>query len=302
VEALVVAIFGPTGSGKSTVAEAIADRAAADIVSADAMQVYEGLPLLTNQPDRPTGLVGIWPLSHEASVGEYAALAHAEIDGIVSAGRIAVVAGGTGLYMRAALADLRLPPAPPAGARERYERLYDRVGAGRAHALLSERDPAAAEAVHANDRRRVVRALELVEAGASLRPTQDRLWGGETRHPTAIFGLTVSREVLARRIEARTRTMLDQGAAEEARRALAGPLSSTARQVIGLREAAELPRDEAIAAIAQRTLRYAAYQRKWMRRIPGVVSVPADRPAEEIAGEILEMARARQRVPADRAG
>ena len=105
----VVAIFGPTASGKSAVAEALAERIPAELVSADAMQAYRGLPILTNQSVRPARLVAIWPLDHEGSVGEYAALAHAAIDEILAAGRTPVVVGGTGLYLRAALADLELP-------------------------------------------------------------------------------------------------------------------------------------------------------------------------------------------------
>src|ERR687886_1017016 len=122
---VVLAIFGPTASGKSAVAEALAERIPAEVVSADAMQVYRGLPLLTNQSEHPARLVGIWPLEHEASVGEYARLAHAAIDEILAAGRTPVVAGGTGLYLRAALADLRLPPPPEPGRRERWQELYD---------------------------------------------------------------------------------------------------------------------------------------------------------------------------------
>jgi tRNA dimethylallyltransferase len=298
----VIAVFGPTASGKSAVAEAIADRIPAELVSADAMQVYRGLPILTNQPERPTRLVAIWPLAHEASVAEFAALAHAAVDEILAGGCTPVVVGGTGLYLRAALADLNVPPAPPAGVRVRLEALYDRVGPERAHALLADRDPAAAESVHPNDRRRVVRALELVEVGASLRPEASRLWTEELRHPTLVFGLDVPRDVLSERIAARTRAMFTAGAAEEARRAASGPLSETARHMIGLRELAELPTEQAAAAIELRTRRYAAYQRKWMRRIPGLVSLRADRPPGEIADEILEVARARELLPARRAG
>jgi tRNA dimethylallyltransferase len=246
--------------------------------------------------------VAIWPLSHEASVGEYAALAHAAVDEIIAAGRTPIVAGGTGLYLRAALAELGLPPEPPAGARARYERLYDRVGGEQAHAVLAERDPAAAAAVHPNDRRRVVRGLELVDAGSSLRPPRDRLWAEETRRPTLLVGLDAPREVLEPRVRRRTQLLFERGVEDEVRLALAQPVSATARHMIGLREVAELSPGEATAAIVQRTLRYAAYQRKWLRRIPGVVSVSADRPAEEIAGEVLEMARARKRLPAGRAG
>ena len=299
---LVVALFGPTASGKSAVAEAVAERIPGELVSADAMQVYRGLPILTNQPDFPTRLVAIWELDQEASVGDYQPLAHAAVDEILAAGNLPVVVGGTGLYLRTALSGLQLPPPPSPRARERFERLYDRLGPQRAHAALADRDPPAAARIHPNDRRRVVRGLELAEAGSSLAPQIDRLWSEDTRRPTIVFGLEVPREELDRRIERRTRAMFERGVVEEARRALAGPLSVTARGVLGLREAAELPTEEAIEQIAQRTKRYAAYQRKWMRRLPGLVSLPAGRSPAEIADEIVEMARARQRLPARRAG
>jgi tRNA dimethylallyltransferase len=298
----VIAVFGPTASGKSDVAEAIADRIPAALISADAMQVYRGLPILTNQSEHGTELVGIWELDHEASVGEYAELAHTAVDEALERGRTPVVVGGTGLYLRAALVELDLPPAPEAGARERWEAEYDRLGADAAHALLAERDPEAAARVHANDRRRVVRALELSEAGASLAPTEGRLWSEEMRHPTLVVGLDVPRDVLDERIERRTRRMFESGVEAEVQRALERPVSATARTVHGLRDIAELPRDEAIATLIRRTSRYAAYQRKWMRRIPGLVTVRADRPADEVADEILEMARTRQRLPAGPAG
>jgi tRNA dimethylallyltransferase len=284
----VVAIFGPTASGKSGVAEAVADRIPAELVSADSMQIYEGLPILTNQPSRPTRLVGAWRLDHEASVGEYADLAHVAVDEIFGEGLTPIVVGGTGLYFRAALGELDLPSAPAPGARARSERIYDRLGPERTHALLAERDPEAAARVHANDRRRVVRALELAEAGQTLAPPRDRLWSGDMRRPTLLFGLDVPEDVLARRIEARTRAMFERGVEDEVARALDGPLSSTARQVIGLREIAEGPREEAFEAIVRRTRRYAAYQRKWMRRIHGLITLEADRSPESVAAGIVE--------------
>jgi tRNA dimethylallyltransferase len=286
----VLAIFGPTASGKSAVAEAVADRIPAEIVSADSMQAYRGLPVLTNQPVRPTRLVAIWQLDHEASVGEYSELAHQAVDEALTEGVTPLVVGGTGLYFRAALVDLDLPPAPPPGARPRFEELYDKLGPEGAHALLVERDPQAAETVHANDRKRVVRALELADAGESLARSPSRLWTRETRHPTLLFGLDVSKEVLAARIEARVRSMFEHGVEEEVARATAGSLSSTAAQVIGLREITELPREEATAAIVRRTLQYAAYQRKWMRRIPGLVPLAADHAPSKVAEALLAAA------------
>jgi tRNA dimethylallyltransferase len=292
----VIGLFGPTASGKSDVAAAVTQLIPAEVVSADAMQVYEGLPILTNRSPHPERLVGIWPLSHEASVGEYAPLAHGAVDEILADGRTPLVVGGTGLYFRAALAELELPPAPAPGARERWERLYDEEGSAAAHARLAELDPAAAERVHANDRRRVVRALELAEAGWSLVPRLQTLFGGAWRHPTLLVGLEVPKPELDRRIAERTRHMFEAGVEEEVHDALRAEPSTTAQKIIGLHEVATLPRAEAIEALIVRTRQYAAYQRKWLRRLEGLVMVAADRPPEETAAEIVELARTRERL------
>lgn len=288
----VVAIFGPTASGKTAVANAVADLLATEVVSADALQVYRGLPILTNQPERPTRLVAIRDLGEEMSVGEYAQLAHAAIDELVEERGAAVVAGGTGLYLRAAVAALEIPPPVEPEHRARIERAYDASPAA-AYARLRRLDSAAAARVHPRDRRRVVRALELAEVGFSLAPARDHLWSKETRRPTLVVGLEVPVARLDERIRARTEAMFARGVGEEVARALERPISRTAQQALGLRELSELPPDEARAAIVARTRRYAAYQRKWMRRIPEIVLVDADRPPEEVARAIVHLARAR---------
>jgi tRNA dimethylallyltransferase len=294
---LVIGLFGPTASGKSDVAAAVTQLIPAEVVSADSMQLYEGVPILTNRSPNPERLVGIWPLSHLASVGEYAPRAQAAVDDILAAGRTPLVVGGTGLYFRAALAELDLPPAPAPGARERWERLYDEEGSAAAHGRLGELDPGAAERVHPNDRRRVVRALELAESGRSLVPQPEALFDGGWRHPTLLVGLDVPRSELDRRIAERTRRMFENGVEEEVRRALLAKPSATARSIIGLDEVATLPREEALEAVAARTRRYAAYQRKWLRRLEGLAIVAADRPPEETAAEIVALARTRERLP-----
>jgi tRNA dimethylallyltransferase len=156
--------------------------------------------------------------------------------------------------------------------------------------------------VHPNDRRRVVRALELAAAGSSLHPEHDALWAPETRHPTLVVGLDVPLELLDRRIEARTAEMFERGVVEEVRAAVAGSLSTTAAQVIGLRTVSELPELEAREQLLRDTRRFARYQRKWMRRIPGLVMVAADRTPDEVADAILEVGRAGERLPARGAG
>ncbi len=288
----VIAIFGPTASGKSAVAELVATHLGTEVVSADALQVYRGLPILTNQPASPTRLVAIRDLEEEMSLGAFATLAHAAVDDLVERNGAAVVSGGTGLYLRAALADLEVPDPPEARERARVEASYDADPAA-TYARLAALDPRAAKVVHPNDRRRVVRALELAEAGSSLVHEIDRLWSEELRRPTIVFGLDLPQDVLERRIRSRTEEMFRRGVAEEVRTAREGAVSRTAEKALGLRELSELPPDEAFERIVIRTRRYAAYQRKWMRRIPGIVMIDGNRNPTEVADAILEVAGAR---------
>jgi tRNA dimethylallyltransferase len=287
--ARVVAIFGPTASGKSALAEAVAERLGTEVVSADAIQVYRGLPILTNQPTTPTRLVGIRSLGEEMSVGAYAALAHAAIDELVASHGVAVVAGGTGLYLRAALADLNVPPPAHPDVRERIAREVE-LDREAAHARLETLDPEAAAAVHPHDARRLVRALELGETGRSLVAGQERLWSGAVRLPTRTYGLDVPPAELECRIRLRTEQMFERGVVAEVATALGGPLSRTAEKTLGLSEIAGLGADEARERIVVRTRRYAAYQRKWMRRIPDIVLLDGTRPVAELADGVAAAA------------
>jgi tRNA dimethylallyltransferase len=256
-----------------------------------------GIPVLTAAPEYPARLVGVIPLDREVSVGEYQRLAHTAIDEIMAADGTAVVTGGTGLYFRAALSELELPPAPGAGVRERWSDMYDELGPEGAHALLADRDPGAAARVHPNDRRRVIRALELAEAGKTLAPAVDRLWSDAVRHPTLLVGLDLADGRLDARIDDRIASMIDAGAVAEARAAWDAPLSATARKVLGLEQFATLPLDEAAEAVALATRRLARYQRKWLRRLNVAATLDGDRPPEEIADEIVALAGAGKRVP-----
>jgi tRNA dimethylallyltransferase len=289
-----IAIYGPTASGKSAVAGVLRERIDAEVVSADSAALYAGIPILTAAPDYPARLVGVVPLTEEVSVGGYQRLAHSAIDEIVAAGRTAIVVGGTGLYLRAALSDLELPPPPAPGERERWEAAYDELGPEGAHALLAERDPAAAARVHANDRRRVVRALELAAAGFSLAPPAARLWAEDRRRSTLLVGIAGGDED---RIRRRVEHQLAAGVVDEARRAWAQPLSETARNVLGLEEFATRPPGEAAEAVIIASRRLAAYQRKWLRRLPSAFTLAGDRAPGELADEILALAGAGERLP-----
>jgi tRNA dimethylallyltransferase len=294
----VVAIFGPTAAGKSAVAVELAERIGGEIVSCDAMQLYRGLPILTNQPAAsdlaraPHHLLAVWGTDHSGSVAEYAGLAHAAVDAVLARGRTPVVCGGSGLYLRAALAEMPLPPQVPEAERSRFEELYDGEGAEAAHARLVTADPAAAVAGHPNARRRVVRALELHAAGSSLAPDRDSLWSDDVRHATTVIGLDVPAAAVSERIERRTRAMFAAGVVEEVRAArAAGPFSLTAERIHGLQDVTDLlegriDRAEAERRLVVRTRRYAKRQRTWMRRLPGLRLMDADREPAAVAVDI----------------
>ncbi|HEY7453998.1 MAG TPA: tRNA (adenosine(37)-N6)-dimethylallyltransferase MiaA [Thermoleophilaceae bacterium] len=281
----VIAIFGPTGVGKTAAAIELAERLRARgedpvAVSADALQVYRGLELLTGAPTREEQerlehrLVSFVPVGETFSAGQFAALAHEEIDAAVTAGRRPIVVGGTGLYLQAALTGLELRPPPPPGVRERIVDELDARGVEALHAELAERSPAAAAAIQPSDRTRVVRALELLERGEEPAPAGDesRLWTAELRRPTFLCGLTLERERLYARIDARVDEMVAAGAEEEVRRADAAGASATARKALGFEE---LLRGD-VHAMKRRTRNYAKRQLTWMRRLRGISVFDAD--------------------------
>ncbi len=293
----IIALFGPTGVGKTAVAVALAEllRARGEhpvAVSADALQVYAGLEILTGvatpaeRARLEHRLVSFLPLDATFSVGQYARLAHAEIDALLAAGRRAIVVGGTGLYLRAALTELSLRPPPPEGVRERWTAELERHGAPALHARLRERAAWAAAGIDPNDRQRVVRALELLDLG-ELEPPDgpSQLWSEELRHPTLLAGLTMQREALYEAIDARVDAMLAAGVREEVRRAHAAGASETARKALGFEEL--LAGD--VAGMKRRTRNYAKRQLTWMRKLAGVQVIDVTgRDPVAIAREILD--------------
>jgi tRNA dimethylallyltransferase len=292
--ATVIALFGPTGVGKTEVALALADRLRADgedpvAVSADALQVYEGLETLTGAATAAERarlehrLIGFLPVDQTFSAGAFARRAHAEIDELLRTGRRPIVVGGTGLYLRAALAELDLRPPPDPATRERWNAELERRGAPGLHALLAERDPEAAAAVAPSDAQRIVRTLELLDAGRQPPPAPgapSRLWTEDTRHPTLLAGLIMERAALYAGIDARVEAMVQAGAPDEVRAAAAAGASPTARKALGFEEL--LAGD--VEAMKRNTRRYAKRQLTWMRKLPGVLQVDAaDREAAAAA-------------------
>jgi tRNA dimethylallyltransferase len=292
-----IAVFGPTGVGKTEIAVALAEelRARGEVpvaVSADALQVYAGLETLTGvaspveRARLEHRLISFLPPDATFSAGQYAELAHAEIDDLLASGRRPIVVGGTGLYLRAALAELDLRPPPAEGSRERWTAELEKHGAPALHALLASRAASAAEGIDPNDRQRVVRALELLDGG-ELEPPEEpsQLWSSELRHPTLLAGLTMDREALYARIDARVDEMLAAGVREEVRRAYAAGASETARKALGFQEL--LTGD--VEQMKRRTRNYARRQLTWMRKLAGVrvIDVTGRAPLA-VAKEILD--------------
>jgi tRNA dimethylallyltransferase len=294
----VIALFGPTGVGKTAVAIALAERLRANgeqplAVSADALQVYRGLERLSGaatveeQGRLEHRLLSLKDPSDTFSAGEYAALAHAEIDAAIESGRRPIAVGGTGLYLQAALTDLELRPPPDPAVRNRIQRDLAAHGPEALHARLAAQAPQAAASIDPRDRTRVTRALELLEMGEEPAPAgeESRLWTARLRHPTLLVGLTMERERLYARIDARVEEMIAAGAVEEVRRADAAGASRTARAALGFEE---LLRGD-VEGMKRRTRNYAKRQLTWMRRLEGVHEIDLTERSTTLAAD--EIAR-----------
>jgi len=300
----VVAIFGPTGIGKTAVAISLAERLRAEgedpaAVSVDALQLYRGLEILTGAPHAAERarlehrLVGTLPLTATSSAGAFARAAHAEIDGLIAAGRRPIVVGGTGLYLRAALAELQLRPPVDTAIRERRLAQLEAQGAPALHAELTRRAPATGAAIRPQDAQRVTRALELLDAGQEPTPGTEasQLWTAELRHPTLLAGLTMDRKALVRRIEARVDAMVAAGAEQEVRAADAAGASPGARQALGLQALL----DGDVSAMKAQTRRYAKRQLTWMRKLAGIATIDVTgREPADVAAQLHEALRARE--------
>ena len=292
----VIAIFGPTGVGKTAVAIALADalRGRGEdpvAVSADALQIYRGLEILTGAADARDQrrlehrLISCIPVSETFSAGAYAQLAHAEIDELLRAGRRPIVVGGTGLYLRAALTELDLkPPVDPAIRAELTARLAS-AGPRALHAELAASRPDVAATLAPTDSQRITRALELLGAGLDPAQPRDQLWTDHTRVPTRLVGLTLERAQLYAQIDARVAKMLEAGVRDEVQRAVTDGAGPSARKAVGFRELlAEDPE-----AMARASRQYARRQLTWMRKLPGVELIDmTGRGPEQAAARILE--------------
>ena len=279
----VIAVVGPTAVGKTAVAEGLARELGGEIVSADSMQIYRGMDVGTAKPPPasrsvPYHLIDVADPGQPFSAALYQSLARAAIDDIASRGHPAIVCGGTGLYVRAALDDLRFPAGEQISKHRReLDALAAEVGPEALHERLARLDPESAALIHPNNVRRTVRALEMAEEGVSYASQAAGLAHRRPYYPATFLGLQMPRERLYERIDDRVDAMIEGGLLEEVRSLLAAGFRQalTAQQAIGykefvpvLEEGASL--EEAVEAVKQATRRYAKRQLTWFRADPRV--------------------------------
>jgi tRNA dimethylallyltransferase len=299
VIALVV-IAGPTASGKTGLAIALAERLGGEIVSADSQQLYRGLDVGTAKPTAaeraraPHHLLDVAEPGEGMDAARWVALADAAIREVAGRGRLPIVAGGTGLYLRALLHGVVDAPGRDPALRARLEEEAARLGRPALHARLAAIDPGAAARIRPNDLVRIVRALEIARGGS----TQSALFAAHRfapdRYRARLLALAPPREELHRRIEARVAAMFRDGILDEARALLArsgGALPP--RLPIGYAEAADvvrgaLPEAEAIARVAALHRRYARRQVVWLRREPGVEWIAPPYDADALARRVSD--------------
>ena len=292
-----IAVIGPTACGKSDLGVALAERLGGEVVNADASQLYRGMDIgtakmpLEQRRGVPHHQLDVLEVTEEASVAAYQRDSRRDIDSILDRGHVPVLVGGTGLYVRAALDVLDIPPTDP-GVREHFERRAATEGILALYSLLRQRDPNAAANILPSNERRVIRALEVIELTG--RPFSATMPRREFLRPTVMLGLDADRGVLDQRIDRRTMAMWDDGLVDEVRALDATGLRDgrTASRAIGYTQVlrqldAELTEAEAIEDTARATKRLARRQFSWFRPDPRITWLPHD--ASDLMDRALEV-------------
>jgi tRNA dimethylallyltransferase len=293
----VIAVVGPTATGKSGLGIQLARALGGEIVNADSMQLYAGMDIGTaKEPEAarqgvPHHLLDIWPVTQAANVADYQKLARAAIDDIMARDRVPVLVGGSGLYVRAALDDLHFPGTDTA-TRARLTGELALLGPAVLHARLATLDPAAAAAILPGNGRRIVRALEVIEL--SGRPFAATMPAYAQVRPAVQIGLTLPRPELDLRIAARVDRMWQAGFESEVRRLAAQGLRAgpTASRALGYQQLlryldGECTLDDARAETIKATKRFARRQESWFRRDPRVRWLDATVPEEQLLAGAL---------------
>lgn len=273
----VLAIVGPTASGKSSLAIRLAEALDGEVVSADSMQIYRGMDIGTAKVPFEERIVRHYGIDlvdpgEPYSAALFQAYAREAFNEIESHGKRPILCGGTGFYVRAALDDYDFAEGEQVGnaVRDTYNAMLEDQGAKAVWKVLEDCDPASAAKVHPNDSKRVIRALEMYEAGESYAERLDKLHEIGESVPATFIGIDVERELLRQRIDERVDAMREQGLVDEVRRLLDAGFRDgvTARHAIGYKEIAaalggSMTMDEAFEAIKTATKRYAKRQRTW---------------------------------------
>ncbi|SCK48499.1 tRNA dimethylallyltransferase [Streptomyces sp. WMMB 714] len=293
-------MVGPTAAGKSDLGVELARHLGGEVINADSMQLYRGMDIGTAKlPDEerrgvPHHLLDIWDVTAAASVAEYQRLARAEIDRLRSAGRVPVLVGGSGLYVRGAIDAMDFPGTDPV-VRARLEGDLAAEGSGALHSRLAQSDPAAARAILPSNGRRIVRALEVIEITG--RPFTANLPGHEAVYETVQIGVDVARPELDARIATRVDRMWEAGLVAEVRALEAAGLRSgrTASRALGYQQvlaslAGECTEAEAREETVRATKRFARRQDSWFRRDPRVHWLSGAEPDRtELTGKALAL-------------
>lgn len=286
----IIAIVGPTASGKSDLAQEIALIRKGIVLSADALQIYKGLDIGTAKLPKeerkvPHFGIDIVEPTNTYSAAQYQEYARGVIEQAFSLKQQVVLAGGTGLYVRAALDDMRFAPGCQEDnvVRKKYEKIAQEQGPDFLYELLIKRDPAAADAVHKNNIKRVIRALEIVESGELYSTRVEHFKDRSSYYPTLYIGLEPSRDRLYDAINARVETMIQRGLVDEVEHLLRQGLltSVTSSQAIGYKELTEVVEGGASLALAVETIqqnsrRYAKRQLSWFHGDPRVHWISTD--------------------------
>ena len=295
-----IGILGPTASGKTAWSLALAQALPIEILCLDSMQIYRGMDIGTAKPTQleqalvPHHMLDIRDANQDYSVAEYAQEAREVIAGIAARGRLPLIVGGTGLYLRALTLPLSLGSTPrDEGIRARYQALLDEKGPEHLHALLQAVDPVTAARLHVNDTRRVIRALEVQALTGQPFSAQRMPEGEASPYALLLYARDWPREQLYQRIEARVDAMLGQGLVAEVSRLMDGGLSDSAQSMQGLGYKELLPYlrgecglDEASDKIKRRTRNYAKRQLTWFRNDSRISWLPADMEEDEFVARV----------------
>ena len=303
---VVIAVVGPTASGKTSLGVALAEALNGEVISADSMQIYEQMDIATAKPTAaemrgiPHHLIGFVPVGASFSVAQYKTLCYRCIEDVLSRGKTPILVGGTGLYFDAVLRNTSFFEDANTDARDALSQQYDTEGGEAMLARLRQIDPDAAEKLHVKDKKRILRALEVyASTGKTLTEQNELSHAGDVPYRFCMIGLCAEdRAFLYDRINRRVDLMVQDGLLDEAKSFFSLPFAGTVRQAIGYKELKPffdgvIPQEEAVENLKRATRRYAKRQLTWFRKNDRIHWIFRDgKTEEEILAEALAVTEA----------